>query len=53
MEVKITNSDLPLSQHDTVSVNLELLYAELAAMRQLVETLTLTTQELKETIKDH
>ena len=52
MEVKITNSDLPLSQHDTGSVNLELLYAELAAMRQLVETLTLTTQELKATIKE-
>ena len=52
MEVKITNSDLPLSQHDTGSVNLELLYAELAAMRQLVETLTLTTKELKATIKE-
>ena len=52
MEVKITNSDLPLSQHDTGSVNLELFYAELAAMRQLVETLTLTTQELKATIKE-
>ena len=52
MEVKITSTALPGNQHDTGSVNLELLYAELAAMRQLVETLTLTTKELKATIKE-
>ena len=45
MEVKITDSDLPGSQHDTGSTTLNSLYADIAALRRLVETLNSTIQD--------
>ena len=45
MEVKITDSDLPGSQHDTGSATLNSLYADIAALRRLVETLNSTIQD--------
>ena len=45
MEVKITDSDLPGNQHDTGSTTLDSLYADIAALQRLVETLNSTIKD--------
>ncbi len=52
MEVKITSTALPGNQHDTGSTTLDSLYADIAALRRLVETLNSTIQDQNKIIQE-